>query len=79
MICESCHGEGYVRGIDPEYEGALVLLPCLDCMGSGISSCCDVGGSYSDPSYPERACDYCGKLYRGRAVYCSLECATDDL
>jgi hypothetical protein len=34
---------------------------------------------YIDPSFPERACDCCGKLYRGPSVYCSLECAMDDL
>jgi Family of unknown function (DUF6166) len=37
-----------------------------------------VAAAYSDPSCPERACDYCGKPYRGPAVYCSLECATAD-
>jgi hypothetical protein len=35
--------------------------------------------SYRNSSFPERQCDYCGKPYRGPAVYCSLECATDDL
>jgi hypothetical protein len=35
--------------------------------------------AYIDESFDERACDFCGKLYRGPAVYCSLECATDDL
>jgi hypothetical protein len=29
-------------------------------------------------AFPERACDKCGKLYRGPAVYCSLECAVAD-
>jgi hypothetical protein len=33
---------------------------------------------YRDDRYPERACDKCGKSYRGPAVYCSLECATKD-
>jgi hypothetical protein len=31
--------------------------------------------AYRDDSYPERACDHCGKPYRGPAVFCSLECA----
>jgi RecJ-like exonuclease len=66
MICEMCHGKGSI-------------LPCPECNGSGVSYCCDTAGSYIDPAFPERACDYCGKLYRGPAVYCSLECATDDL
>lgn len=47
---------------------------------------CEPGGwirertlrAYRDPSLPERACDYCGKTYRGPAVYCSLECALAD-
>jgi hypothetical protein len=34
---------------------------------------------YRDERFVERACDYCGKPYRGPAAYCSLECATDDL
>ena len=34
--------------------------------------------AYRDESFDERACDYCGKLYRGPAVYCSLECALAD-
>jgi hypothetical protein len=48
MICETCEGEGYVRGHDPHNPGALVLLPCLDCNGSGIASCCDAAGSADD-------------------------------
>lgn len=34
--------------------------------------------AYADDAFPERACDFCGKLYRGPAVYCSLECALAD-
>ena len=34
--------------------------------------------AYRDEKYPERACDCCGKLYRGPAVYCSLACAVAD-
>ena len=45
MICEACEGEGYVRGSDPANPGALVMLPCLECNGSGIASCCDAAGS----------------------------------
>lgn len=40
MICETCRGEGFVRG-----KRELTLLPCLECNGSGITSCCDAGGS----------------------------------
>jgi hypothetical protein len=34
--------------------------------------------SYRDASFPERACDHCGQLYQGPAVYCSLSCAVTD-
>jgi hypothetical protein len=34
--------------------------------------------AYFDESYPERLCDYCGKPYRGPAVYCALRCAIAD-
>jgi hypothetical protein len=34
--------------------------------------------AYRDETFPERACDKCGKLYRGPAVYCSLTCALAD-
>jgi len=34
--------------------------------------------AYIDPSFPERACDRCGKTYQGPAVYCSLACAIAD-
>ena len=37
-----------------------------------------IHGRYIDATFPERACDKCGKLYRGPAVYCSLECAIAD-
>jgi hypothetical protein len=34
--------------------------------------------SYRDDGFPERHCDRCSMLYRGPAVYCSLECAVAD-
>ncbi len=34
--------------------------------------------AYEDEGFPVRACDYCGKPYRGPAVYCSFKCAIDD-
>lgn len=37
-----------------------------------------VNAKYSDPTFPERRCDFCGLPYRGPAVYCSLECALAD-
>ena len=33
---------------------------------------------YRNESYAERACDRCGGLYHGPAVYCSLACAVAD-
>lgn len=76
MICEACQGKGHIHG-------AAFSWPCKECMGSGVASCCDAAGSGDDPyrdnRFAERACDYCGKPYRGPALYCSLECATDDL
>ena len=34
--------------------------------------------SYEDPRFSERACERCGKPYRGPALYCSFECAAAD-
>lgn len=34
--------------------------------------------SYADDAFEARACDHCGKPYRGPAVYCSLQCAMVD-
>jgi hypothetical protein len=33
---------------------------------------------YRNDIFPERACDRCGQMYRGPAVYCSLKCAIAD-
>jgi len=48
MICEWCEGEGYQKFSSP--EGALAILPCLECNGSGIASCCDAAGSRPFPA-----------------------------
>ena len=34
--------------------------------------------SYTDPSCPPRACDHCGRSYRGPGVYCCLSCTLAD-
>jgi len=34
--------------------------------------------AYRDDACDERPCDYCGKIYRGPAVYCRLACALAD-
>ena len=78
MICEICHGEGSLATLFGETR------PCPECNGSGVASCCDTAGahyvaSYRDDAFEPRKCDYCGQEYRGPAVYCSLECATDDI
>lgn len=39
----------------------------------------DVRASYHDDRFAERKCDHCGRAYQGPAVYCSFECAIDDL
>lgn len=43
MICETCHGAGYLpaRVLDNQRRGAWVKLPCTDCGGSGIVHCCE--------------------------------------
>jgi RecJ-like exonuclease len=82
MNCPECRGRGYIKLFR---HGRM---PCLECGGSGIASCCDTAGassakeraedSYGDPTFTARACDKCGALYRGPAVYCSLKCALED-
>jgi hypothetical protein len=34
--------------------------------------------AYFDDSFPERACDYCGRPYRGPSIYCCLAHAQAD-
>jgi hypothetical protein len=54
MICECCHGQGrYWNGLLSEWR------PCPDCMGSGITSCCDAAGSAEPPSF---TCPRCGAV-----------------
>jgi hypothetical protein len=33
------------------------------------------GLAYHNPDFPLRACDACGRPYRGPAIYCSISCA----
>lgn len=62
MICERCHGEGWVwrdslpvTGVmpgDPEhpprhYPAGRLTTPCPACGGSGVAYCCD--GPVGDP------------------------------
>lgn len=78
MICEACEGEGYIRGNDLFNQGALVMLPCLECAATGIPREEVIARAYADETYPARVCDHCSKIYHGPAVYCSLECAIAD-
>jgi hypothetical protein len=45
MICEACHGEGWIKHSGPESAPFLVAWPCFECNGSGVASCCDAAGS----------------------------------
>ena len=39
VICPTCHGMGY------SVVSSMSVSPCLECMGSGVSSCCDAAGA----------------------------------
>jgi hypothetical protein len=39
MICETCHGTGHV--LQQWASTVLAELPCPECNGTGITSCCD--------------------------------------
>jgi rubrerythrin len=70
MICETCEGEGYLRGKDELNPGALVMLPCLECNSSGF-----VADPAEPPSFVCPLCDarsynpndiaqrYCGRCH----------------
>jgi ribosomal protein S27AE len=68
MICPSCDGEGYMRWNVVGEPDALALIPCLECFGSGIVSCCDTAGSITFPvsnegekiNTPSFTCQRCG-------------------
>ena len=78
---------------EPEFRAAADELRAAPrCLGCGCKleadepqplycvRCCIAPrrNPYRDEGSPERACDHCGKLYRGPAVYCSLACALAD-
>lgn len=52
MICPTCHGSGRIERPIPPAEGRPVftfaIIPCPDCNGCGIGSCC--GDAVSQPS-----------------------------
>lgn len=43
-MCERCLGTGVDVGPDHE-RGCFGRIPCHECQGSGIVSCCDTAGS----------------------------------
>jgi DnaJ-class molecular chaperone len=46
VTCQDCHGTGSVRRAIIQVRGTRqVTLPCPECNGSGIASCCDTAGS----------------------------------
>jgi hypothetical protein len=52
MICETCHGTGHL--LQQWAPTVLAELPCPECSGSGITSCCDgaCGGPGNVPGIP---------------------------
>lgn len=65
--CAVCYWISNLKNLTPEDEQEIRTMT-----GTPILP------KYIDDSYPERNCDYCGKLYRGPAVYCSHTCAMKD-
>jgi len=58
MICETCEGEGFIKGYTP--EGGFVAVPCPECLG-GIASCCE-GAPTVIPDHESAVCFACGAL-----------------
>jgi hypothetical protein len=73
-----------VQTLTPEQAHALgAAAGCIDRLLAALNiprenSNVLARAAYRDDAYPERQCDYCGRLYRGPAVYCSLDCALAD-
>lgn len=63
------------KGLDEAERFVTSLLPPLPERTTALAR-----ASYRDDSYSPRLCDNpdCERLYRGPAVYCSLECAVAD-
>lgn len=73
MGCAACGAVQERNAIRCEQCGKPLVFPKF-----GNDPYEDGGRGYLDDTYPERPCDHCAKLYRGPAVYCSLECAVAD-
>jgi DnaJ-class molecular chaperone len=49
MICQRCHGTGKVK-VTPLHSDAIwAMLPCVECNGAGIQSCCEVTAPEPEP------------------------------
>jgi hypothetical protein len=75
FVCPRCGAESFnLTDIAMRYCGACKMF--VD--DAGLSLDFPAADPYHDDRYVERRCDCCGRPYRGRAVYCSLECALKD-
>jgi DnaJ-class molecular chaperone len=55
MICEACRGSGVMPELLARTLGADLWrnIPCPECNGCGIASCCDAAGSAQPvPAWP---------------------------
>jgi hypothetical protein len=66
----------FAAGIADSSDREAIRAHCLDT--EGMMHWKRIG-CYIDESFPERACDYCGRRYRGPAVYCRQACALADV
>jgi hypothetical protein len=86
MICPECRGRGWTAVGSDDGDGETPIEPCRYCGGvtdaeierSQLRIGSILAADYADDSYPKRTCEHCSKLYRGPAVYCSIECAVAD-
>jgi hypothetical protein len=73
FVCAACGAVQRERTIRCEQCGEPLVFPKFGDDPYDTNRC-----GYRDDTCPERLCDRCGTLYRGPAVYCSLQCAIDD-
>jgi hypothetical protein len=65
MRCEVCHGKGY-RSFEEYYT-------CVDCNGSGITSCCDMAGSNVGEVSMKKVGDFVNENVRNSGAYISAD------
>ena len=73
--CPDCIG-GIASSSDAAGSRPIGAFTCPRC--AFVDAELRASEAYRDDTFPERMCDHCGQLYRGPAVYCSLECAMAD-